>query len=135
MKRKNLKEKSNKKLGNDFEKELSIFFGQKHCWVHNFASKQEGQPADLIIVTKGHAYLMDAKVCSNDVFVTSRIEPNQHTAMNWWYLLNDEPGWFALKTSQGIYVADYPTLSDMTKVTDFSQFPTLEQWCENHNIQ
>ena len=124
-----MKKVTNKKLGSDFERELSLLLSQNRFWVHNFQNKVEGQPADIIAVKKCHAYLIDAKVCSNNLFPISRIEPNQHTAMSWWYLLNHEYGWFALQTQNQIYMVDYYTITSYEgTIKDFSKFQTLEEW-------
>ena len=58
----------NKKLGNDFEQELCEILADAGYWVHNFANRKNGQPADIIAVRSGGAYLIDAKVCTYEVF-------------------------------------------------------------------
>lgn len=65
---------SNKSLGNSFETELCNLLSVNGFWVHNFASKSEGQPADIIAVKDQKAYLIDCKVCTNNTFPLSRIE-------------------------------------------------------------
>ena len=46
----------NKKLGNDFEQELCQILADAGYWVHNFANRKNGQPADIIAVKNGKAY-------------------------------------------------------------------------------
>ena len=38
--------KSNKKLGSDFEQEVCQELAKEGYWVHNFANRKNGQPAD-----------------------------------------------------------------------------------------
>ena len=46
---------SNKKLGNDFEQEFCNILSSKGYWVHNFANRKNGHPADVIAVKDGAA--------------------------------------------------------------------------------
>ena len=90
---------SNKKLGNDFESQFCEILFEQGFWCHNLAQNQVGQPADVIAVRNGKAYLIDCKVCVNDTFPFSRIESNQHTAMTLWKQSGNDYGWFALQLS------------------------------------
>ena len=99
---------SNKKVGNDFEKELCDMLASEGFWAHNMAQNSAGQPADVIAVRNGKAYLIDCKVCVNDTFPFSRIESNQHTAMTLWKQSENDYGWFALQLSnKDIYMIDH----------------------------
>ena len=95
---------TNKKLGNDFEQEVCERLYKYGFWVHNFQQKHSGQPADIIAVKNKKAYLIDAKVCTDDVFDLSRVEENQDLSMGLWSDCGNGFGWFALKTSKGIYM-------------------------------
>ena len=75
---------SNKKLGNGFETEFCEILSAHGFWVHNMAQNQAGQPADVIAVKSGHAYLIDCKVCSSKSFPLSRVEENQELSMELW---------------------------------------------------
>ncbi len=77
--------KSNKKLGSDFEQEVCRELAQEGYWVHNFANRKNGQPMDIIAVRENIARLIDAKVCTNGIFKTSRIEENQVLSMRRWF--------------------------------------------------
>lgn len=88
---------SNKTIGNNFESELCDILSQHGYWCHNMASKKSGQPADVIAVKNQRAYLIDAKVCSNNEFPLSRIEENQWLAMDLWRECGNGLGYFALK--------------------------------------
>ena len=105
----------NKKLGNDFEQELCEILYDAGYWVHNFANRKNGQPADIIAVKDGDAYLIDAKVCSYEVFPFRRIEDNQRLAMDMWIECNNIEPYFALKCRNEIYMVGYRTIKDLQK--------------------
>ena len=106
---------TNKKLGNDFESELCEILFKEGFWVHNFTQNQAGQPADIIAVKNGYAYLIDAKVCSDNKFPISRIEENQHLAMKLWNKCGNGHGWFALKEDDNIYFLPHGLLLGLYK--------------------
>ena len=95
---------SNKKLGNDFEQEVCKKLADRGFWVHNFANRANGQPADMIAVKNGLAYLIDAKVVSGKRFQVSRIEENQVLAMKKWFNDTGLPAGFCFKLSDGTAV-------------------------------
>ena len=70
---------NNKKLGNEFERALCELLFSKGFWVHNFANKTTGQPADIIACKNKIALLIDAKECANDTYDTVRIEELKKT--------------------------------------------------------
>ena len=76
---------SNKKIGNDFEREFAELLFEHGFWVHVFAQNKDGQPADIIAVKNKKAYLIDCKVCSTKKgFDISRMEENQDLSMDLW---------------------------------------------------
>lgn len=87
----------NKTLGNRFEQEFCHYLAQNGFWAHNTAQTKAGQPADIIAVRNGRAYLIDCKVCEHDRFTLSRIEENQENAMTLWEMQGNTSGLFALK--------------------------------------
>lgn len=102
---------NNKKLGNAFEQEFSRMLFDKGFWVHNFASKSTGQPADIIACKNKVSYLIDAKECTRDIYDTRRIEENQKNSMFLWEHCGNGTGFFALKLSDGsIYMIDHNTM-------------------------
>ena len=105
----------NKKLGSEFEQELCEIFADAGYWVHNFANRKNGQPADIIAVKNGGAYLIDAKVCSYEVFPFKRIEDNQHLAMDMWIECGNLTPQFALKCRNEIYMVSYSTINDLMR--------------------
>lgn len=95
---------SNKKAGNQFETELCEILAEEGFWTHNLAQNSDGQPADVIAVKEGTAYLIDCKVCSRDRFPFSRIEENQSLSMEWWRDCGNGEGLFALEFSDQVYM-------------------------------
>ena len=126
---------SNKKLGNQFEAELCEILSKQGFWVHNLAQNSAGQPADVIAVKEGEAFLIDCKVCSNGKFQYSRIEENQDLSMDLWKECGNGHGWFALKFATAIYMVSrdsirncsnhYPAMGlEQAHMYGF----TLEEW-------
>lgn len=126
---------SNRSDGNKFEQKFcEILFG-KGFWVHNLAQNSAGQPADVIAVRNNYAYLIDCKVCKNNKFPLSRIEDNQHFAMNAWCDSGNGYGWFALLMNDRIYMISHFALllirQEKRTATeeDIKTFGvTLEEW-------
>lgn len=98
---------SNKKLGNDFEAELCGILFEHGFWVHNLAQNASGQPADIIAVRNGRAYLIDCKVCSDGKFDLRRVEENQDSAMKLWKECGNWNGLFALRLEDEIRMMGY----------------------------
>ena len=100
---------SNIKDGSKFEREFCELLSRKGFWAHRMAQNNAGQqPADIIAVFQGTAYLIDCKVCSNDLFSFSRMEANQRMAMDKWIACKGTMPKFALKDSKGqIWMLDY----------------------------
>ena len=95
---------TNKKIGNDFEREFCEMLYKEGFWVHNLAMNQAGQPADIIAVRNKIAYLIDCKDCSAKGFDLRRIEDNQITAMMLWEECGNGQGWFAIKINGEIWM-------------------------------
>jgi Holliday junction resolvase len=95
---------SNKTIGNRFEQDLCEILSEYGFWVHNMMMSKAGQPADIIAARNGIAYLIDAKVCSNNEFPLSRVEENQTLAMDLWADRGNGQGWFALKLNDEVYM-------------------------------
>ena len=105
----------NKKLGNDFEKELSDILYDAGYWVHLLNQNKNGQPADIIAVKNRMAFLIDAKVCTYEVFPFRRIEDNQQLAMDMWLECNNIEPYFALKVRNDVYMVGYTTIKDLMR--------------------
>ncbi|SCJ99995.1 Uncharacterised protein [uncultured Eubacterium sp.] len=93
---------TNRKVGNAFETEFCELLFSHGYWVHNMAQNAAGQPADIIAVKNKTAFLIDCKVCSHHKFPLSRIEENQHFAMEAWKQAGNGEGWFALKVDNEV---------------------------------
>ena len=107
--------KSNKKLGNDFEQELCVILADHGFWAHNFSNRKNGQPADIIAVRSGGAYLIDAKVCTYEVFPFTRIEENQRLSMDMWIECGNIEPYFALKARNEVYMVGYSTIKELMR--------------------
>lgn len=99
-----MKQESNRTLGNSFEEDLCQILFDCGFWVHNMAQNKAGQPADIICARNGKAYLIDAKVCTYDLFKLDRIEENQDLSMSLWQKQGNGQGWFAMRTRNEIYM-------------------------------
>ena len=126
---------SNKKLGNSFEAELCEILSEHGFWAHNLAQNSAGQPADVIAVKDGEAFLIDCKVCSLGKFQYSRIEENQDLSMELWRECNNGIGLFALKFGTAIYMVDRESIRNcshhhpaMTPELAKSYGYSLEEW-------
>lgn len=92
---------NNKKLGNQFERDLCEVLAANGFWAYNCPNKTSGQPADIIASRNGHPCLIDCKECTNDVFDTARVEENQKNSMMLWDYTGNGEGYFALRLSDG----------------------------------
>ena len=105
----------NKKLGNDFEQELCQILADAGYWTHNFANRKNGQPADIIAVKNGKAYLIDAKECTREIFPLKRMEYNQELSMGLWIECGNIEPYFALKARNEIYMVSYVTIKNLIR--------------------
>lgn len=103
----------NKKLGNKFEKELSEILCDAGYWVHLLNQNKNGQPADIIAVKNGKAYLIDAKECTREIFTLKRMEYNQELSMGLWIECGNTTPYFALKARNEVYMVAYTTVMEL----------------------
>lgn len=70
-------------VGNETEQKIAKLFRERHYYVYITPHKANGQPVDIICISKHKSFLLDAKhVESGKIsFPFSRIEPNQRTTM------------------------------------------------------
>ena len=127
---------SNREAGSRFETDFCTLLSDNGFWAHNMAQNAAGQPFDVIAAKDGNTYVIDCKVCANDVFKLSRIEPNQEMAMSLWHETGNGTGWFALELrDKSIYMIAYKELKSL-RVTRHTltlkdikeQGYTLEEW-------
>lgn len=129
---------SNKKIGNDFEREFCEILSKNGFWVHNLAQNQSGQPADIIAVRDGGSFLIDCKVCSTGRFQLKRIEENQQLAMQHWLDMGNDEAWFALKVNDEILMIPYRRLlyaKERQSILNIDEIyergVLLEDWVDN----
>lgn len=94
----------NRKIGNTFETDLCELLYEHGYWAHNLAQNSSGQPADVIAVKNGKAYLIDCKVCRTNRFSMARMEENQDLSMEYWKLCGNGEGWFAVLIDSQVYM-------------------------------
>lgn len=128
---------TNRKLGNTFESEFCEMLYEKGFWVHNMAQNQAGQPADVIAVRNKTSFLIDCKVCSDNKFSLSRVEENQHTAMELWKSCGNGEGWFALKIENEVIMIPHYSIKALSheksvlNLKDIRDYGVkLERWVE-----
>ena len=131
--------KANKIIGNTFESKFCQLLSKHGFWVHNLAQKASGQPADVIAVKNGKAYLIDCKVCSKGKFVLKRVEENQDLSMNLWTDCDNGYGWFALLINQNIYMLSHFMIKALRELqfslneSDMCRYGLpLEKWIEQN---
>ncbi len=113
---------TNRLSGIAFERELCSMLAVHGFWVHNIAQTASGQPADIIAVKNGRAYLIDCKVCANGKFDTRRIEENQDAAMCLWRDCGNGVGWFALKLDDEVRIIPHSFFSKWRRRNCFPCF-------------
>ena len=119
---------SNRKTGNRFEEEFSQVLFQNGFWVHKLTQNEAGQPADIIAVKNGNAYLIDCKVCAYNKFPLSRIEDNQYTSMELWGECNNGTAWFALDCRGDVYMISYDKLCELVYETSVLQYEDIQEY-------
>lgn len=97
---------SNKKLGNDFEKEFAEILRRKGYWVTMLTPKQYigSQPADLIAIKDNKPILIDCKTCKTKYFQINRIEQNQWLAYERYKKCGNADFVLAIKYNKKIYM-------------------------------
>lgn len=122
--------KSNKKIGNEFEKELANILVSKGYWVTLLNPKTHigSQPADLIAVKDNKATLIDCKTCKTHLFPISRIEENQWLAYEKYKKCGNTDYVLAIKYLEVIYIIPIDTINKDRKSID------LEKQCYSYEI-
>jgi len=132
---------SNKKSGNDFEKEFCKLASKAGFWAHVLQDNHNGQPADVIITKNGKAALVDCKDCENDIFSLSRVEENQELSMKKWIMTGNRYAVFVFKLSEGVRVTPFQLLDNLkglgvkqlnlAQILEYSW--SLDEWMEGFN--
>lgn len=97
--------KSNKKIGDDFEKEYARILKNKGYWVTFLTPKRHigSQPCDLVAIKNDKAILIDCKTCKTHLFPISRIEENQRQAFKRYLKCGNTTFILAIKYNNKIY--------------------------------
>ena len=102
------KSMENRTVGIRFEQEMCNYLSKKGWWAHDMTQSASGQPADIICAKGNVAILIDCKVCANNRFPFSRVEPNQESAMKLWMDKGNTYVYFALKLNDdSVYMMSY----------------------------
>jgi len=110
---------SNKKAGNDAEREFARLMFEKGYWVHIFADKVVGQPLDVVMSKDNMVWFVDVKnIQDKDYFLHSRIEENQHNAMKMLIKRGTTNVGFACKFNDGWYLLKYNSIDFTQKKTN-----------------
>lgn len=89
--------KANVNEGSRFEERVAEILGKNGFWATVIPKGKDGsQPADIVAVNHRGSYLIDAKLCSYQRFVFSRMEDNQLSAMDRFEECTNGRGWFAI---------------------------------------
>lgn len=108
---------NNKKLGNNFEKEMMEILSQKGYWVTMLTPKQHvgSQPADLIAIKDNKPMLVDCKTCKTKYFPINRIEENQWLAYQRYKKCRNTEYYLAIKYNNEIYMIPINTIDRSKK--------------------
>lgn len=104
--------KSNKRLGNDFEKEFANILSEMGYWVTMLTPKTHigSQPADLIAIKNNKPILVDCKTCDSCLFPLSRIEENQIQASKKYFKCGNTGYYIVIKYKKDIYTIPIDTI-------------------------
>lgn len=119
--------KSNKKLGNDFEKEFADILSSMGYWVLMVTPKSyiNSQPCDLIAIKNNKPILIDCKTCKTHLFPINRIEENQIQASKKYFGCGNAEYYIAVKYKKDIYVISINTIDFRNKSIDLR---TQKKW-------
>lgn len=98
--------KSNKRIGNNFEKELAEILREKGYWVTLLTPKKHigSQPADIVAIKNNKASLIECKTCKSHLFEIKRIEENQWNASKKYFKCGNTEYLIAIKNEEEIYM-------------------------------
>jgi len=110
---------NNKKLGNEWEKELCENLRRKGYWVHFINPDKRGaQPFDIIAVQDGVAVAIECKTLTptEKYFRINRIEENQRLAFEKWLACGNAMPVIAIKYGDEYKAIYWDELRDKGKV-------------------
>lgn len=99
---------SNKKIGNNFEREYAEILRKKGYWVTLISPKQHigSQPCDIVAIKNDKPILIDCKTCKTHLFPINRIEENQRQAFKRYAKCGNTKFILAIKYNNKIYEID-----------------------------
>lgn len=111
---------NNKKLGNNFEKEMAEILSKEGYWVLLVTPKGyiNSQPCDLIAIKNDRATLIDCKVCKTHIFQLRRIEENQWQAYKKYKKCGNNDFVLAVKYNKKIYIIPLDIIDKNKKSID-----------------
>lgn len=111
---------NNKKLGNNFEKEMAEILRKKGYWVTFLSPKQNvgSQPCDLVAIKDNKPMLIDCKTCKTHLFPISRIEENQRQAFRRYTKCGNTKFILAIEYNNKIYEIDMKDIDFTQKSID-----------------
>lgn len=122
---------SNKKVGEDFEKELLNILKENGFWATKLKEKETGGPFDIVATKNNTFFSIEAKnIIKGTKFPKSRVEPNQIMAFKRLFEVgSDKYDYFAFKTEIGVFLLhSSEVLKNGDKNIDVSIGISLEEW-------
>lgn len=129
---------SNKKLGNNFEKEMAEILSKQGYWVTYLTPKQHigSQPCDLIAIKNDRVTLIDCKTCKTHLFPIKRIEENQWQAYKKYKKCGNNDFVLAVKYENKIYIIPLDFINKDRKSIDLDTMSyTWEATNENNSFK
>ena len=108
---------NNKKLGNDFEKEVCELLKQAGYWVHFISPDNRGaQPFDIIACKDNIPLVADCKTSVKKWFTMDRVEDNQAMAFEMWERCGNNAPMFLVKYQDSIKIIYWDDLKITGKI-------------------
>lgn len=114
---------NNKKLGNDFEKEMAEILSKDGWWVTLLTPNQHtgAQPCDLIAIKNDKARLIDCKTCATHLFPLKRLEENQRQCFKKYIKCGNTDFILAIKYNNRIYEINLNEIDFTQKSIDLNE--------------
>ena len=121
---------SNKKLGNDWEKECIDILGANDFFATKLQEREMGAPFDIIATKNNIFYAIEAKeILRGTIFDLNRIESNQRSSYKRLLKVNSKKYFFFFKTEEGNFVIDAKTIFSLKKKSiDTKSGKNIEEW-------
>lgn len=121
---------TNKKSGNDWEKECLKLLGDNGFFATKLQEKNMGAPFDLIATKDGIFFAIECKkIEKSSKFVLSRIEPNQRASYKRLLEVNSKNYFFFFDCPDGKYFLDAKdVILSKNKSIDVKSGEKIEKW-------